>query len=273
MRMRDMFGASRGGSDAARASQYDSDAARSSQSDGVPAESVRHDDAREGAPSTRADDTTRTPEYAAATTSTSEGGTTAYRSAPPAPQVAGLTSQEARSRFGGMDIPAVLAGTLAALGFAAFLSAVVASVTTIGYTTGPAAGETLGWGALTAGLVVLVLSLFFGGWVAGRMARYDGGRNGFLVGVLFVVLTAALGALATVVGSTTGATAQVSAPSVVLPTWFTDSAVPIGVTATISALVALAVVLMMSTLGGLYGTRWHKKVDAAISPAQGTVVS
>ena len=52
--------------------------------------------------------------------------------------------------------------------------------------------------AATVGVLVLTLAFYAGGYVAGRLARFDGGRNGFgvwMFAFLFSVLAAGAGAL------------------------------------------------------------------------------
>src|SRR5215218_7245116 len=98
---------------------------------------------------------------------------------------------EAHRRFGGVDVPASLAGTLCALGTTVLLAGVVAGAGTVGYQRGVRSdGSSLSVAGLVGGLVILLVGFGLGGWVAGRMARYDGVQNGLLTGVWFVVLAA-----------------------------------------------------------------------------------
>ena len=158
---------------------------------------------------------------------------------------------EVRSRFGGVDGWALVAGLTAALGALVVLSTLLAAAGVAG--GGQVDRETLSIAGLIAGVVALGLALLLGGYIAGRVARYSGVRNGLLVGVLFVLVTAALSALA----ARAGAEADLS-----LPQWLDRD------TATTAALVtgatALVVALAASTLGGLLGGRWHRKVDSAL---------
>ena len=104
--------------------------------------------------------------------------------------------QEARSRFGGVDIPATVAGALAALGTAVLLAGVLAGVGSYGYQLGrDNVADELSLGGLIGGLLTLLVAFLVGGWVAGRVARYDGGRNGLLTAVWFVLLAGGTGAL------------------------------------------------------------------------------
>src|SRR3954454_25185111 len=78
---------------------------------------------------------------------------------------------EARKRFGGLDIPASLAGTLCALGLTGLLAGLLTAVGSRGYQTGLTDNDTtLSAGVLVGGLAVLFLAYLNGGWVAERMA-------------------------------------------------------------------------------------------------------
>lgn len=75
--------------------------------------------------------------------------------------------EEARSRFGGIDIPATLAGALAALGTAALLAGVLAGAGTVGYQMGrDNATEELTTGGLIGGVATLFVA-----FVVGRIVR------------------------------------------------------------------------------------------------------
>jgi uncharacterized membrane protein YgcG len=155
---------------------------------------------------------------------------------------------EVRSRFGGVDPLAVLAGVAAALGTLLVLSSLLSAAGVGGY--GQVDQETLGIAAVVGGLLALGLSLLFGGYVAGRTARYAGVRNGLLTGLLFLLLSAALGALA----ASSDAASRLS-----LPGWLDRG--DARTAALVTSLVALALVLAGSALGGLLGARWHRKAD------------
>ena len=178
---------------------------------------------------------------------------------------------EARRRFGGIDVPATLGGTAAAIGTAVLVAGLLAGAGTVGYQRGLAGTEDLSIGGLVAGLATLLVAFLVGGWVAGRMARYDGGRNGVLTAVWFLLLAALMSGL----GAWLGREYDVF-PSLRLPQWFSADA-RTGA-AVVTGLVALAVMLLAGWLGGHLGSRYHRKADALISttregglarPAQG----
>ena len=166
---------------------------------------------------------------------------------------------EARHRFGGVDIPATLAGMLAALGAAVVLGGLLAGAGTFGYQLGlEDAATKLSLGGLIGGLVTLFVAFLVGGWVAGRVARYNGGLNGLLTALWFVLLAAAMAALGAWAGDKYNVFANVN-----LPQWFSRNAR--GTAAILSGLVALAVMVGAGWLGGWLGERYHRRADAVVA--------
>ena len=117
--------------------------------------------------------------------------------------------------------------------------------------------ETLGIGGGIAVLVVLFLAYLAGGYVAGRMARFDGARQGlavWLIGLLVVLVLAAAGAI---LGAQYNVLQQLNLPRIPI-----DEGT--ATTAGIITLVAiLLVTLLGAVLGGKLGERYHRKVDRA----------
>ena len=170
-----------------------------------------------------------------------------------------------RDRFGGIRWGAAFFGWLSANGLAVLLIALVSAggiglglaqgVDSVDEATDRAAG--IGLGGAIAVLVVLFLAYLAGGYVAGRMARFDGVKQGlavWLVGLLVVVLLAGAGA---VLGAQYNVLQQLDLPRVPI-----DEG-----TATTAGLVTLAAVLVATLLGALLGgrlgTRYHRRVDRA----------
>ena len=159
-----------------------------------------------------------------------------------------LPRAEARSRFGGVDVPAVLGGALAGLGTAALLGALASAV---GLETGQADAEALALAGLATALVVVALSAFLGGWVAGRAARFDGARNGLLAGLLLSLLLALMGAAGAYSAAENGLPVSLDSDRLT-----TAALVAAGLGLLVSALTGL--------LGGRLGARWHRDVDDVI---------
>ncbi|MDP9428140.1 MAG: hypothetical protein M3Q47_04350 [Actinomycetota bacterium] len=162
-----------------------------------------------------------------------------------------------KAAFGGIAWGAAFFGWLSATGLAVLLLALVSAAdVALGLTEGASAGE-LGLGGAVALAGVLFLSYLAGGYVAGRMARFTGLRQGlavWLVGLLVVVLVSGAAAA---LGSEYNMLARLELPRI-----------PVGEgTATTAGLATLAVAaaaaLLGALLGGGLGTRYHRKVDRA----------
>ena len=173
----------------------------------------------------------------------------------------GVDRGRQREEYGGFNIGAAFFGWLVAIGMAALLTAVLSAAgAAIGLTqlTGSKARE----GAETIGLIggillagVLILAYFAGGYVAGRMSRFDGGRQGvgaWLFGLLITVVLAVAGAIA---GSEYNVLSKLNLPSIPVD----------GASFATGGAIALAVILIgtlvAAFLGGKSGERYHRKVD------------
>ena len=170
-----------------------------------------------------------------------------------------------RAVFGGIKWGAAFFGWLSANGLAVLL---VALLSAAGVALGLAQGvdsadeaaeqvETLGIGGGIAVLVVLFLAYLAGGYVAGRMARFDGARQGvavWLIGLLVVLVLAAAGAI---LGAQYNVLQQLNLPRIPI-----DEGT--ATTAGIVTLVAILLVTLLGALiGGKVGERYHRKVDRA----------
>jgi hypothetical protein len=170
-----------------------------------------------------------------------------------------------RAVFGGIKWGAAFFGWLSANGLAVLL---VALLSAAGVALGLAQGvdtadeaaeqaETLGIGGGIAILVVLFLAYLAGGYVAGRMARFDGARQGvavWAIGLLVVLVLAAAGAI---LGAQYNVLQQLNLPRIPI-----DEGT--ATTAGIVTLVAILLVTLLGALiGGKVGERYHRKVDRA----------
>jgi hypothetical protein len=169
------------------------------------------------------------------------------------------------SRFGGIKWGAAFFGWLSANGLAVILVALLsAGGVALGLTQGVPSTQDATSNATTIGiaggialLVLLFLAYLAGGYVAGRMSRFDGARQGlavWLVGLLVVVVLAVLGL---VFGSKYNVLGQLNLPRIPI-----DEGT--ATTGGIIALVAVLVVTLVGAiLGGKLGERFHRKVDRA----------
>ena len=164
---------------------------------------------------------------------------------------------EAHRRAGGIDWWATFAGTLAALGTAVILGGLL---TAAGAETPlkDVAGKTqLSVGGAIGALVILVIAFYIGGLVAGRMARYDGARNGLLTALWFLIIASILGAIGAKKGSDYNVLKGAHVPGWVDRNVFNG----VGIA---YAVIAVVVMFLAAFLGGKIGARWHRKADDAL---------
>ena len=167
-----------------------------------------------------------------------------------------------REAFGGMKIGSAFFGWLTATGAVVLLTALVAGAgLALGFDVAEATEQMeddaarVGLVGSIAFLVIVLVGYFCGGYVAGRMARFNGAKQGFAVWLWAVVIGVA-GALVGVIG---GEELNVwdRLDGVTLPTGADELT-----TAGIIGLVVLAVVsLLGAVLGGVAGMRFHRRVD------------
>jgi hypothetical protein len=165
-----------------------------------------------------------------------------------------------RIRFGGISWGSAFFGLLSAIGLAALLLGIVAAAgVAIGVseiedvTNGDA--DTIGLGGAILVLAILALSWLCGGYVAGRMARFDGMRQGIAVWGWTVLIGVALAIAALIGGSDYDVFAQLNLPNVAVG----DQTLTTGGAITLAA--ACVVTLVFAALGGKLGDRFHRRVD------------
>jgi hypothetical protein len=165
----------------------------------------------------------------------------------------------AHERFGGIDIPASLVGMLTALSTVLILAGLVgAAFGVVGYQTGlEADAQDLSIGSLIGGVAILFVAYLIGGWAAGRMARYDGARNGFATGVWTLIFGAILAGLGAWAGSEYDVFQNVD-----LPQWFDRDALTLA--AIISGAAAVVAMFLGGIIGGTWGERYHRRADSTI---------
>src|SRR5215213_203796 len=174
-----------------------------------------------------------------------------------------------RDMYGGVDWLASFLGYVFTVVLALVFSAIAGLVLVpFGFPPEISGGQ-LGASVLT-GLAVLgvliFLTYFFGGYVAGRLARFDGGRNGAMVLVWTFIVVLIL-ALVTVVfsgflpdGAAEGirnlgqGTASAAGS-------LASSLAGAGVAGIVVAVAALLLALLGGFFGGRLGSRYHTEID------------
>jgi hypothetical protein len=165
-----------------------------------------------------------------------------------------------RDRFGGIRWGSAFFGLLSAIGLAAILLGIAAAA---GVALGlseindvrQGTADTIGLGGALLLLAILALSWYCGGYVAGRMARFDGLRQGIGVWVWTLVIAGALAIAAVIGGSEYNVLQQLNLPNVAVG----DQSLTTGGWLTLAA--AVVVTLIFAVLGGKAGDLFHRRVD------------
>jgi hypothetical protein len=170
-----------------------------------------------------------------------------------------------KEEFGGMKIGATFFGWLAAAGAGVLLTALLAAAGAgIGLSTSlnpeqvTGNAGTIGIVSAIVLLVVILIAYFCGGYVAGRMARFNGLRQGIGVWLWAVIAAVVVAVLAAITGNQLDASRYLNgAPQIPV----SREALTTG--GIIAALAVAIVALIGAILGGLAGMRFHRRVDRA----------
>ena len=170
-----------------------------------------------------------------------------------------------KEEHGGVKVGSAFFGFLTAVGVAALLTGLItAAGTAVSLATGTDAAEAAESASVeTVGLVggivllaVVFLAYFCGGYVASRMARFNGIAQGLAVWVWALVVAAVVAVLGLVAGDQYDVLADLNA--------FPRLPVSEGDLTTggiVAALVLVLVSLLGAVAGGLSGMRFHRRVD------------
>jgi hypothetical protein len=179
-----------------------------------------------------------------------------------------------KEAFGGIKVGSAFFGWVAAAGIAVLLTSlltaagVVLSLTSNTSTaditqqasaaTGTA--KTVGLIGAILLLVVLFVAYYCGGYVAARMARFNGARQGLAVWLWGIVFALLIFILVRIAGSRYNILTNLNLPRI-----------PVGEgTVTTAAIIAIAAIILVTlgaaVLGGLAGMRFHRNVDKAGLP-------
>ncbi len=104
-------------------------------------------------------------------------------------------------------------------------------------------------------LAVLFLAYYCGGYVAGRMSRFDGARNGFGVWLIGLIVTVILAAAAAILGAEYNVLSRINVPTIPVDG---QSLTTGGLIATVAIILGT---ILAAVVGGKAGERYHKKVD------------
>ena len=178
-----------------------------------------------------------------------------------------------RERFGGIKAGSAFFGWLTATGMSVLLIALLAAAGVVfGVATNSTVSvdqavqesqqatgtaQTVGLvGAITL-LVVLLVAYYCGGYVAGRMARFNGARQGLAVWLWGVLMALVIAAVAAIAGAQYDVFARLNLPRLPVNE---GQVTAVGLIAIGAAILAA---LIGAVLGGLAGMRFHRNVDKA----------
>jgi MFS family permease len=172
----------------------------------------------------------------------------------------------AHQRFGGTNWGAAFFGWLVAMAMTVLLAGIVSAVAAaigedLNLTQADVEQDTASAGLAAAIVLIVIFAIAYyaGGYVAGRMSRFDGGRQGlgvWIVGLLITILAVVLGL---VFGEQYNVLDRVNPPDINAP----DDA---GIGAIVAGVVLLVVTALAAMGGGKAGRHYHAKVDATRYP-------
>ena len=171
-------------------------------------------------------------------------------------------NRDAHERFGGTNLGAAFFGWLVAIGMTILLTSIVGAVATavgtsvqVNQSEAEQQAGTIGLVAAGILLAIMLIAYYAGGYVAGRMSRFDGGRQGLAVWVIGLLVTLLAVALGVLLGTEYNLLDRVSVPRIPIPT---DQ---LGTGGIIAALIVLVGTALAAVAGGKVGHRYHDKVD------------
>lgn len=172
-----------------------------------------------------------------------------------------LDEARLRQRFGGLNWGAGFFGWLVAFAATTLLLGVAGAAAVLLGTAAGVLTTATGGGTVTVGIVelavvlgVLVVAHYAGGYVAGRMSRFDGAKQGIGVWATGLILCGAVVLLALPLAPQIGSVERLDLPALRLAT---------GVPAVGVAVAAALSTLLAAVAGGAVGCRYHRKVDNA----------
>jgi hypothetical protein len=168
-----------------------------------------------------------------------------------------------REEFGGINWGSAFFGWLVAVGMAAILLGLLSAAGAafglgeVSESEASNSAETIGIVGGVLLIVVLMAAYYSGGYVSGRMSRFDGARQGLAVWAIGLTVTIVLAVAGALFGAEYNVLERLNLPRIPVE----EGALTAG------AVIALAIVvigtLVAASIGGKSGERYHKKVDRA----------
>jgi hypothetical protein len=166
-----------------------------------------------------------------------------------------------REEYGGINWGAAFFGWLVAIGMAVILLAILSAAGTafglseVSESEAKSNAETIGIVGGVLLIAVLAIAYYCGGYVSGRMSRFDGGRQGLGTWAIGLFVTIVLAAAGAIFGSEYNVLEQLNLPRIPID----EGSLTTG--AVIALVVVLGLTLLAAMAGGKAGELYHRKVD------------
>jgi MFS family permease len=173
-----------------------------------------------------------------------------------------VATERQHDEYGGTNWGAAFFGWIVAVGTGALLTALLsaagAAIALTELTPGEAAdsAETISLVGGIALLVVAMIAYFAGGYVAGRMSRFDGARQGLGVWIVSILVAILLGVLGAIAGSEYNVLGGLELPRIPID----EGDLTTG--GLIFLIASVLGTLLAAMGGGKAGERYHRRVDA-----------
>ena len=168
-----------------------------------------------------------------------------------------------REEFGGLNWGAAFFGWLVAVGMAVILLAILSAAGTV-FSLSEVSESEANSNADTIGIVggilliaILAIAYYCGGYVSGRMSRFDGGRQGFGTWAIGLFVTIVLAVAGAIFGSEYNVLAELNLPRIPID----EGSLTTGAVIALAAAVILTLLAAMG--GGKAGERYHRRIDRA----------
>ena len=166
-------------------------------------------------------------------------------------------------RFGGMKFGSAFFGWLTAAGTAVLLTTAVSALSVAiglrlldGEEIDSGEAQVLGIAGIITIAGILFVAYLAGGYVAGRMARFSGAKQGVAVWLWSIVIAVVAAIIGLLIGSPFDMLGRLNA----LPRLPLEQG-DLTVSGIVTAILALLISLAGAVLGGFAGMRYHRRVD------------
>jgi hypothetical protein len=166
-----------------------------------------------------------------------------------------------RAEYGGLNWGAAFFGWLVAVGMAAILLGLLSAAgaafgfSDVSTSEANSNAETIGLVGAILLIATLAIAYYCGGYVSGRMSRFDGGRQGFGTWAIGLVVTIVLAVAGALFGSEYNIFEKLNLPRIPID----EGTLTTGAAIALAAVVILTLVAAMG--GGKAGERYHRKID------------